>query len=81
MANKVGTYPLALAARDNGVPFYVAAPSPSIDWSIEDGANIPIEERDPEEITRVWGVDEDGVERSRAGHATREPVPRTTPST
>ena len=64
VANKVGTYPLALAARDNGVPFYVAAPSPSIDWSIEDGANIPIEERDPQEITRVRGVDEDGVERS-----------------
>ena len=63
VANKVGTYPLALAARDNGVPFYVAAPSPSIDWTIEDGAGIPIEERDPEEITRVWGVDEGGVER------------------
>ena len=63
VANKVGTYPLALAARDNGVPFYVAAPSPSIDWSIEDGASIPIEERDPEEITRVWGVDDSGVER------------------
>ena len=63
VANKVGTYPLALAARDNGVPFYVAAPSPSIDWSIEDGASIPIEERDPEEVTRVWGVDEHGVER------------------
>ena len=63
VANKVGTYPLALAARDNGVPFYVAAPSPSIDWTIEDGASIPIEQRDPEEVTRVWGVDEDGVER------------------
>ncbi len=63
VANKVGTYPLALAARDNGVPFYVALPSPSIDWSIEDGAEIPIEERDPDEVTRVWGVDGDGVER------------------
>ena len=63
VANKVGTYPLALAARDNGVPFYVAVPSPSIDWTIEDGASIPIEERDPEEVTRVWGVDDDGVER------------------
>ena len=63
VANKVGTYPLALAARDNGVPFYVAAPSPSIDWTIEEGAEIPIEERDPDEITRVCGVDEDGVER------------------
>ena len=63
VANKVGTYPLALAARDNGVPFYVAVPSTSIDWSIEDGAEIPIEERDPDEVTRVWGVDGDGVER------------------
>ena len=63
VANKVGTYPLALAARDNGVPFYVAVPSASIDWSIEDGAGIPIEERDPDEVTRVRGVDGDGVER------------------
>ena len=63
VANKVGTYPLALAARDNAVPFYVAAPSPSIDWTIRDGASIPIEERDPDEITQVWGVDEHGVER------------------
>ena len=63
VANKVGTYPLALAARDNGVPFYVAAPSTSIDWSIEDGAEIPIEERGADEVTRVWGVDADGVER------------------
>ena len=63
VANKVGTYPLALAARDNGVPFYVAVPSTSIDWSIEDGADIPIEERDADEVTRVWGVDGDGVER------------------
>ena len=44
-------------------PFYVAAPSPSIDWTIEDGASIPIEQRDPDEVTRIWGVDEDGVER------------------
>ena len=64
VANKIGTYPLALAAQDNGVPFYVAVPSPSIDWSIEDGASIPIEERDPDEVTRVRGVDEDGVERA-----------------
>ena len=63
VANKVGTYPLALAARDNGVPFYVAVPTTSIDWSIEDGADIPIEERDADEVTRVWGVDGDGVGR------------------
>ena len=73
VANKVGTYPLALAARDNGVPFYVAAPSPSIDWSIEDGAGIPIEQRDPDEVTRVWGVDEEGVERQREGRAAGHP--------
>ena len=63
VANKVGTYPLALAARDNGVPFYVAVPSTSIDWTIGDGAGIPIEERAADEVTRVWGVDGDGVER------------------
>ncbi len=63
VANKVGTYPLALAARDNEVPFYVAVPSTSVDWSIEDGTEIPIEERDADEVTRVWGVDGDGVER------------------
>ncbi len=45
VANKIGTYLKALAARDNGVPFYVALPSPTIDWEIEDGAAIPIEER------------------------------------
>lgn len=64
VANKVGTYPLALAARDNGVPFYVAVPSPSIDWNTEDGADIPIEERDADEVTLVRGVDEAGVERT-----------------
>ena len=64
VANKVGTYPLALAARDNAVPFYVAVPSPSIDWATEDGADIPIEERDPGEVTLVRGLDEAGVERT-----------------
>ena len=64
VANKVGTYPLALVARDNGVPFYVAVPSPSIDWNTEDGADIPIEERDADEVTLVRGLDEAGVERT-----------------
>ena len=64
VANKVGTYPLALAARDNGVPFYVAVPSPSIDWNTENGADIPIEERDTDEVTLVRGLDEAGVERT-----------------
>ncbi len=54
VANKIGTYLKALAAKDNGVPFYVALPSTTIDWSIEDGLrDIPIEERAPEEVSHV----------------------------
>src|SRR5205814_1988307 len=58
VVNKIGTYLKALAARDCGVPFYVAAPSPSIDWTIDGAgaANIPIEERSPEEVTTVAGT-------------------------
>lgn len=56
VANKIGTYLKALAAYDNGVPFYVALPSTTIDWTISDGiADIPIEERDPREVTHVSG--------------------------
>ncbi len=56
VANKIGTYLKALAAADNGVPFYVALPSTTIDWSIDDGlAAIPIEERDPREVSHVRG--------------------------
>jgi methylthioribose-1-phosphate isomerase len=62
VANKIGTYLKALAAHDNGVPFYVAVPSPSIDWSIEDGLrDIPIEERDPREVTEIAGRLPDGT--------------------
>ena len=58
VANKIGTYLKALAAYDNGVPFYVAAPSTSIDWSISDGlAEIPIETRTPDEVSYVHGWD------------------------
>jgi methylthioribose-1-phosphate isomerase len=56
VANKIGTYLKALAARDTGVPFYAAVPSPSIDWSTTDGAAVPIEERDPREVTVLPGV-------------------------
>ena len=56
VANKIGTYLKALAAHDNDVPFYVAAPSPSIDWSIEDGRTIPIEERAQSEVTEISGL-------------------------
>ena len=55
VANKIGTYLKALAARDNDVPFYVALPSPTIDWSLDDGDHIPIEERDPREVTHIAG--------------------------
>ena len=65
VANKIGTYLKALAARDNDVPFYVALPSTTFDWTLRDGvAEIPIEERDPNEIHFVQGRDADGVVRS-----------------
>jgi methylthioribose-1-phosphate isomerase len=55
VCNKIGTYLKALAARDNDVPFYVALPGPTIDWTLEDGRDIPIEQRDPAEVTHVTG--------------------------
>jgi methylthioribose-1-phosphate isomerase len=56
VANKIGTYLKALAAADNNVPFYVALPSTTIDWTLDDGiAGIPIEERDPAEVTHLRG--------------------------
>ncbi|MCQ9156027.1 S-methyl-5-thioribose-1-phosphate isomerase [Acidomonas methanolica] len=61
VANKIGTYLKALAARDNGVPFWVALPSSTIDWRVTDGVrDIPIEERAAEEVTHVSGLDEHG---------------------
>jgi len=61
VCNKIGTYLKALAAKDNNIPFYVALPSPTIDWTLKDGVReIPIEERGSEEITKVWGKLEDG---------------------
>ncbi|MBL9207022.1 MAG: S-methyl-5-thioribose-1-phosphate isomerase [Opitutaceae bacterium] len=61
VANKIGTYLKALAARDNGVPFYVALPSPTIDWTRHDGVReIPVEERSAHEVTHLRGVDAGG---------------------
>ncbi len=60
VANKIGTYLKALAAYDNGVPFYVAAPGPSIDFKLASGAEIPIEQRDPEEVVCIQGRAADG---------------------
>ncbi len=61
VCNKIGTYLKALAARDNRIPFYVALPGPTIDWTINNGvAEIPIEERDPGEITDIPGKTSSG---------------------
>lgn len=60
VANKIGTYLKALAARDNNIPFYVALPSSTIDWQLDSGAEIPIEERAETEITTIMGRSDDG---------------------
>jgi methylthioribose-1-phosphate isomerase len=62
VCNKIGTYLKALAAHDNGVPFYVALPASTIDWTIGDGvAEIPIEARSAEEVTHIQGLAPDGA--------------------
>ena len=62
VCNKIGTYLKALAARDNGIPFYVALPSPTIDWTVKDGVKeIPIEERNGDEVSLVQGKLADGT--------------------
>ena len=63
VVNKIGTYLKALAARASGVPFYVAAPSPSIDWTLEAGSDVPIEERGGDEITHLRGRTAEGDDR------------------
>src|SRR6266852_1496058 len=60
VCNKIGTYLKALAAHDNGVPFYVALPSPTLDFSVAQGGDVPIEERGPEEVATVTGRTADG---------------------
>ncbi len=55
-ANKIGTYTLAVLAKENGIPFYVAAPTTTVDLSLASGEKIPIEERRPEEVTHIQGV-------------------------
>ena len=78
VCNKIGTYLKALAAHDNGVPFYVALPSPTIDWTIERRVReIPIEERDADEVTRMTGPHagrphRDGRDRRPGRHAGRQ---------
>jgi len=61
VANKIGTYLKALAARDNNIPFYVALPSSTFDWQIDRGSDIPIEERSGDEVTSISGLTENGL--------------------
>jgi methylthioribose-1-phosphate isomerase len=61
VANKIGTYLKALAAKDNGVPFYVALPSSTIDWTLSSGRGIPIEERSADELLKMTGRLPDGA--------------------
>lgn len=61
VANKIGTYLKALAAKDNGVPFYVALPHSTIDWTVDDGMSIPIEERSGDEVLKMPGRLPDGT--------------------
>jgi methylthioribose-1-phosphate isomerase len=56
VANKIGTYSLAVLARENGIPFYVAAPTSTVDLALKSGAEIPIEERSSREVTQISGV-------------------------
>jgi methylthioribose-1-phosphate isomerase len=64
VCNKIGTYLKALAAYDNNIPFYAAVPSPTIDWSLPDGSEIEIEERDSGEVACINGLDENGKVQS-----------------
>ncbi len=85
VCNKIGTYLKALAARANGVPFYVALPSPTIDWRVHDGLrDIPIEERGGAEVTMVQGRGTDGrivsVQISPDGTGARNPAFDVTPA-
>jgi len=85
VANKIGTYLKALAADDNGVPFWVAAPGSTIDWVLDDGvAQIPIEERSAREVTHLWGALEDGslaaVQVSAPGSPAANPAFDVTPA-
>ena len=56
VANKIGTYTMAVLAAENGIPFYVAAPMSTVDFSLSSGADIPIEERNPDEVTHIRGI-------------------------
>ncbi|MBE0431036.1 MAG: S-methyl-5-thioribose-1-phosphate isomerase [Dehalococcoidia bacterium] len=74
VANKIGTYTLAVLARENGIPFYVAAPMSTVDMALDSGDAIPIEERSPEEVTHIQGVPI-APERTRAANPAFDVTP------
>jgi methylthioribose-1-phosphate isomerase len=84
VCNKIGTYLKALAAFDNGVPFYAALPVSTIDWTLERGADIPIEERSAKEVTEIAGETADGrietVRVTPAGSPAANPAFDVTPA-
>ncbi|MEQ1717084.1 MAG: s-methyl-5-thioribose-1-phosphate isomerase, partial [Hyphomicrobium sp.] len=84
VANKIGTYLKALAAKDNGIPFYVALPSSTIDWSVASGAHIPIEERDASEVLKMSGRAANGqvvsIDIAPKGTKARNPAFDVTPA-
>ena len=84
VANKIGTYLKALAAHDNGVPFYVALPYSTIDWTLADGMQIPIEERGADEVLRMTGRTASGevltVDIAAPGSPARNPAFDVTPA-
>jgi methylthioribose-1-phosphate isomerase len=84
VANKIGTYLKALAAKDNGIPFYVALPSATIDWTLASGRDIPIEQRDQDEVLKMSGRLADGsvamVEIAAPGSPAANPAFDVTPA-
>lgn len=84
VANKIGTYLKALAAHDNHIPFYVALPTSTIDWTLDNGFDIPIEERSSDEVLKISGLTKDGqvveVDLSAPGVVAANPAFDVTPA-
>jgi methylthioribose-1-phosphate isomerase len=83
IANKIGTYEKAVVAHENGIPLYIAAPFSTIDFSCPSGSDIPIEERDAEEVTHMWGWNGHRIEKVRVapeGAKARNPAFDVTPA-
>ena len=83
VANKIGTYTKAVLAKRHGIPFYVALPLSTIDWELESGLSIPIEERSQDEVLRAWGITDSGRRQSvrvaNPGSTARNPAFDVTP--